>query len=103
MAPCATKEVICFLGPASKNCVLCGVWYKEWKRWQTWKPKEDGNKEQAAKEATIDGNKEQAAKKATSDGNSASSTDWLQVDDAADAKELEGCLHSWRPPLAAQF
>ena len=41
MAPTVTKEVACFCGPAGKNYVCCGCFFKEWIRCykESWAPK----------------------------------------------------------------
>ena len=39
MALATSREIACFLGPAKRGCVLCGVWMNEWQRWVPWQAK----------------------------------------------------------------
>ena len=49
MAPITSREIACFLGPARRGCVLCGVWVKEWQRWVPWQAKKGESQSASAK------------------------------------------------------
>ena len=49
MAPVTSREIACFLGPAKRGCVLCGVWVNEWQRWVPWQAKKGESQSASAK------------------------------------------------------
>ena len=49
MSPVTSKEIACFLGPARRGCVLCGVWVNEWQRWVPWQAKKGESQSASAK------------------------------------------------------
>ena len=60
MAPATSREIACFLGPAKRGCVLCGVWVNEWQRWVPSQAKKGESQSASAKKGKHFGQKSEA-------------------------------------------